>query len=77
MATQELKPSFSNLQLELLKLYANGISDEQLLEIKWLLGRYFAEKATQAMDAFTAEKGLTSEDMLQKSKEHHRRAHRS
>lgn len=34
MATQELKPSLSNLQLELLKLYAYGISDEQLLEIK-------------------------------------------
>ena len=32
MATQDLKPSFSNLQLELLKLYANGISDEQLVE---------------------------------------------
>lgn len=75
MATQEAKPSFSNLQLELLKLYANGISDEQLLEVKWLLGRYFAEKATEGMDAFIQEKGLTPEDILQKSKEHHR-AHR-
>jgi hypothetical protein len=36
MKVQELKPGFSNLQLELLKLYANGVSDQQLIEIKWL-----------------------------------------
>lgn len=77
MATQDLKHSFSNLQLELLKLYANGISDEQLLEIKWLPGKYFADEATQSMDAFVIENGLTAQDILQKSNEHHRRAHRS
>jgi hypothetical protein len=77
MATQDLKPSFSNLQLELLKLYANGISDEQLTEIKWLLGKYFAEKATSGMDSFIKEKGLTPQDIIEKSNEHHRRANRS
>ena len=77
MPAQDVKSSFSNLQLELLKLYANGISDEQLLEIKWLLGRYFAEKATEGMDGFIEEKGLTPQDILKKSKEHHRRANRS
>lgn len=77
MATQDLKPSFSNLQLELLKLYANGISDEQLVEIKWLLGKYFSEKATLGMDNLIKEKGLTQQDIIEKSKEHHRRANRS
>ena len=77
MPVQETKPSFSNLQLELLKLYANGVSDEQLLEIKWLLGKYFAEKASDEMDAFISEKGLTPQDILQKTTEHHRRANRS
>jgi hypothetical protein len=77
MATQDLKPSFSNLQLELLKLYANGISDEQLTEIKWLLGKYFAEKATSGMDNLIKEKGLTPQDIIEKSNEHHRRANRS
>jgi hypothetical protein len=77
MATQDLKPSFSNLQLELLKLYANGISDEQLLEIKWLLGKYFAEKATSGMDKFLEEKGLGRHDIIERSKEHNRRANRS
>lgn len=76
MPVQDLKPSFSNLQLELLKLYANGVSDEQLLEIKWLLGKYFADKASDAMDAFIAEKELTPQDIRQKTSEHHRRANR-
>jgi len=39
------QPVLSNLQKELLKLYANGISDEQLIEIKWMLVQYFADKA--------------------------------
>ena len=77
MATQDLKPSFSNLQLELLKLYANGISDEQLTEIKWLLGKYFAEKATTGMDSLINEKGLPPQDIIEKSNEHHHRANRS
>lgn len=77
MPTQDIKPSFSNLQLELLKLYANGISNEQLLEVKWLLGKYFAEKATEEMDKLIEEKGLTAQNIVEKSKEHHRRANRS
>lgn len=74
MITQQLKPGFSNLQLEILKLYANGIPDSQLMEIKWLLGKYFAEKATQGMDQLIQEKGLTENDLIKKSKEHHRSA---
>lgn len=74
MTTQQLKPGFSNLQLEILKLYANGIPDSQLLEIKWLLGKYFAEKATHSMDQIIQGKGLTENDLVKKSKEHHRSA---
>ncbi len=33
----------SNLQLELLKLYATNISDQQLLEIRRMLAVYFAD----------------------------------
>lgn len=77
MTTKELKPGFSNLQLELLKLYANGISDEQLIEIKWLLGKYFAEKATAGIDNIIKVKNFTANDIIEKSKEHHRSANRS
>lgn len=65
-----------NLQLELLKLYANGVSEENLLEIKWLLARYFAQKATEAMDKVWEEKGLTEQDMIDWTNEHHRRKSR-
>lgn len=67
------QPVLSNLQKELLKLYANGISDKQLLEIKWMLVQYFADKATEAMDKVWEEKQLTKEDMINWTNEHHRR----
>ncbi len=41
---------FSNLQLELLKLFSHQITDQELLDIKDLLARYFAQRATEAMD---------------------------
>jgi hypothetical protein len=62
----------SNLQLELLKLYANNVSAEQLLEIKLLLGKYFAQQATDAMEEVWKEKNLTPQDMLNWVHEHHR-----
>jgi hypothetical protein len=77
METQKLRPGFSNLQLELLKLYANGVSDKQLIEIKSILGRYFAQKATEGIDRIVKAKGLTKDDIIEKSKEHHRSANRS
>ena len=64
--------TLSNLQLELLRLYSNSISDESLLEIKQLLARYFADKATNAMDKIWEEKGLTEQDMVAWTNEHNR-----
>lgn len=73
MTTQK---NLSNVQVELLKLYANDIPDEQLYEIKLLLARYFADKATAAMDSVWEKKGLTEQDMVDWTNEHNR-AHRS
>ncbi len=67
------QPVLSNLQIELLKLYANGVSDKQLLEIKWMLVQYFADKATEEMDKVWEEKQLTKEDMINWTNEHNRR----
>ncbi|WP_353572671.1 hypothetical protein [Candidatus Albibeggiatoa sp. nov. BB20] len=58
-----LQPPLTNLQLELLKLYSLGISEKQLYDIKSLIGNYFAEQATQAMDEFWDENKLTGQDM--------------
>ncbi len=56
--------NLSNLQLELLRLYGNGVSDESLREIKKIFAKYFADKATDAMDKVWDEKNLTEQDML-------------
>jgi hypothetical protein len=74
MATS--KP-MSNLQLELLKMYAFDISDEALKEVQMLLARHFAEKATSAMDRVWEEKGLTAQDMVNWTHEHSRLKTRS
>ena len=62
----------SNVQKELLKLYANNVSDSSLLEIKQLLAKYFAEKATSAMDKFWEENNLTEQTMIDWTNEHNR-----
>jgi hypothetical protein len=54
----------SNVQKELLKLYANNVSDNTLLEIKQILANYFAEKATSAMGEFWDKNNLTEQTMI-------------
>ncbi|MBK6948413.1 MAG: hypothetical protein IPH16_10450 [Haliscomenobacter sp.] len=58
---------------ELLKLFAYDLSDAQLLEIKALLANYFAEKASDRMDALWEERGWTPETMEAWGKEHLRK----
>lgn len=53
----------SNLQLELLKLYAMGVSDEELRDIKRMLAKYFMEKAMDEADKVWDERGYTNELM--------------
>jgi hypothetical protein len=58
----ENKP-LSNLQLELLKVFSMELKDEELLEIKDLLARYFSEKAMDLADKVWDSKNWTVEDM--------------
>ncbi len=69
--------TMSNLQLELLRLYGNGVSEESLREIKTILAKYFADKATDAMDNIWSEKGLTEQTMIDWTNEHNRAESRS
>ena len=62
----------SQLQLELLKLYANDISEEQLFEIKLLLANFFAKEASDEMDKFWKTQNLTQETMIEWTNEHYR-----
>jgi hypothetical protein len=52
----------SNLQLELLKLFAQNVSEEDLFAIQQLIARYFAEKAMDEADKVWDEKGWTEAD---------------
>ncbi len=54
----------SNLQLELLKLYADNISEKDLKAIQRLIARYFAEKATDEADKIWEDKKYNAEELL-------------
>lgn len=66
------RTQLSNVQIELLKLYSNNISDKYLFDLKLLMANYFAQKATEAMDVVWDEKGLTEQDMINWTNEHNR-----
>jgi len=70
MVTQQY--GLSNLQQELLKLYGNNISDDALLEIKGILARFFADRASKAMDDVWDQRGLSPDDMAAWANEHNR-----
>lgn len=59
------KPPLSNLQLQLLKLYASDISEEDLKAIQRMIARYFAEKASADAAEIWEEKGYDARQMLQ------------
>ena len=61
--------SISNIQQELLKLYAANIADTDLLHIKRYLAKYFASKAIEEADRIWEEKNYNNETMNQWLKE--------
>jgi hypothetical protein len=60
-ATQ--KP-FSNIQLELLKLFPHNLNESDVKAIKKMLAKYFMEKAITEADKIAEEKGYTSEVLM-------------
>ena len=53
----------SNLQVELLQLYDQGVSDEDLIAIKRLLANYFADRASDEMDRLWKERNWSNDTM--------------
>lgn len=72
MPSLEQSSKLSNLQLELLKIFSRNISDEQLLEVKEILSRYFADKASDEFEKLAEERGWTAETYKQWANEHNR-----
>jgi len=50
MPTPEIKSPLTNLQLELLKLFAQDVKEEDLLAIRQIIAAYFANKAMDLAD---------------------------
>lgn len=61
MNVQKIKQPLSNIQLRLLELYSQGVSEEDLKAIQRLIVQYFAEKATALANEDWDERGYTIE----------------
>jgi len=59
--TASSKQPLSNLQLQLLQLFAQDVSEDDLKAIQRMIVRYFAEKASDAADQDWEEKGYSVE----------------
>lgn len=66
----QVQHSLSNLQLELLKLFARNVAEQDLLEIKKLLVKYFAKKAMDLADKVWEENDWTEADEQRMLNEH-------
>ena len=55
--------TLSNVQLELLKLYSTNLSEKDILELKDVLARVYAEKSIELANNVWQQKGYTAEDM--------------
>lgn len=63
----------TNLQLELLKIFKYDLNENQLKDIKSILGKYFAETASTEMDKLWEQEGWSDETMEQWANEHVRK----
>ncbi len=56
-------PPLSNVQVELLKLYATGVSDETLIELKRTMAKFFLDRMRKSADMVWEEKGYTDSSL--------------
>ena len=61
----EISPPLTNVQQELLKLFATDLPDEQLRELKSVIARFLIEKARDQADAIWDEREY-DEDTIKK-----------
>lgn len=63
MVFQTPTPPLSNIQIELLKLYSVGVSDEVLLEFKKVMTKTLAQKLRDEADKVWIEKGYSENNI--------------
>ena len=63
MEKQPTQP-LTNVQLELLKVFAMGVSDEEVLEIRRMLARYFMQKSVKEATNIWTERQYETDTLL-------------
>lgn len=63
----QTQPQFTNLQLELLKVFSRQVSDDDVKAIRKMLVNYFAEKAMNLADEAWDKNGWTKKDTMRLS----------
>lgn len=58
-----IKLPFTNLQQELLSLYSHQVAEKDLIEIKELIGQYFAKRLSNIADEAWKTNNWTNEEM--------------
>lgn len=64
MTSEKVNPPLSNLQMELLKLYSTGISDDNLKELKIVIAKFLLEKARKKADEIWDERDYSQETIV-------------
>ncbi|MFN4254997.1 MAG: hypothetical protein ACK4Q5_08345 [Saprospiraceae bacterium] len=62
-ATPALQLPLTNVQMELMKVFAYQVNEDELHELRLMLGRFFAERSIQLANQIWDERGLTDGDM--------------
>ncbi len=57
MSSIQVRPPFTNLQMELLHLFEREVAEEDLLAIKKMISKYFFDKAASEAEQVWAERG--------------------
>lgn len=61
MSSRNLATPFTNLQAELLRLFATELPDEHLRELKKIIAQFLLEKARDKADQIWDERGYTQQ----------------
>ena len=59
----KLSQPFTNVQLEILKLFSYNLDNQELEELKEVISAYFIKKALKSANKVWEEKGWTDEDV--------------
>ncbi len=65
MEIPEPSQKFTNLQLELLRLYQHNVREEELLKVKDFIGKMFLEKLSDDVNKAIKEKNISDEQLEQ------------